>query len=130
MAHYDNTFAYNADRIKPEKLELFEDTFMGLSKEGLKLYWKDVDGIVKLIDSNRATPLKQIKAREQETLQRECEEYERRRDSASISSRHRDDHHHSHNSHSSDKLRYTWKQRLMCHEISETQNSHSLKQRH
>ena len=64
LAQYESTFAYNADRLKPEKLELFEDTFIGLSKESLKLYWKDLDNIISLIDINRATPLKQIKEQE------------------------------------------------------------------
>ena len=52
LAHYDNTFAFNPDRIKPEIIELPEDTLIGVSKEGLKRYWRDLDGIISRTDHN------------------------------------------------------------------------------
>ena len=68
LAQYEDTYTFNPDRIKSNKIDLFEDTFIALSKKGLKNYWLDIDSIVNHIDTNRVTTLKEVKAPEKEML--------------------------------------------------------------
>ena len=69
LERYDNMYAFNIDQIKPEELFNFEDARFGLANQGLKKYWRELDGIIACIDYTRVLPLKDAKVKEEKEHQ-------------------------------------------------------------